>query len=139
MVHTASPFPSTIPRNEDDVVKPAVEGTLAALRGCRQHKVKRLVITSSAIAIMTQKEENKKFEYTEEDWSDLSVCKPYDKSKTLAEREAWKFIKDLPEDEKFEIVTINPTLVIGPNIVKCDFTSSQVLRKLMGGKFPGMP
>ena len=29
---------------------------------------------------------------------------------------AWDFVDALPEDEKFEVVTINPSIVLGPNI-----------------------
>jgi nucleoside-diphosphate-sugar epimerase len=50
-VHTASPFPIASPKNEDDVVKPALEGTTAVLKACHQNKIKRLVITSSIAAI----------------------------------------------------------------------------------------
>ena len=86
-----------------------------------------------------QKKENKKFEFDETDWSDLEACGPYEKSKTIAEKSAWDFVNNLPENEKFELVTINPSFIIGPNIVKCQFTSSELLKKLMSGKFPGMP
>jgi len=53
-VHTASPFPAANPKNEDELIKPAVEGTLAALRGAQKHGAKRVVITSSVASIMVQ-------------------------------------------------------------------------------------
>ena len=52
VVHTASPFPSKPPKNEDDIIRPAVEGTQAVLKACRKHNVKRLVATSSIVAII---------------------------------------------------------------------------------------
>ena len=52
VIHTASPFPIARPKTEDEVVRPAVEGTAAVLKACHQNKVKRLVITSSIAAIM---------------------------------------------------------------------------------------
>lgn len=61
--------------------------------------------------------DKKKTNFTREDWSDVKVADPYSKSKTLAEKAAWDFVKALPQEEQFEIVTINPGLVLGPNFV----------------------
>ena len=52
IVHTASPFPLAQPKNENELIKPAVEGTLAALKAALKHGVKRVVITSSLAAVM---------------------------------------------------------------------------------------
>jgi nucleoside-diphosphate-sugar epimerase len=52
IIHTASPFPSSIPKHESELIKPAVEGTLAAVRGCHKYKCKRIVITSSIVSIV---------------------------------------------------------------------------------------
>lgn len=51
IVHTASPFPIISPHNEDVLIKPAVEGTLAVMKAAKLNKVKRVVITSSVVAI----------------------------------------------------------------------------------------
>lgn len=52
VLHTASPFPAAAPRDEDEVIKPAVEGTLSVLRACADSgTVKRVVLTSSCSAI----------------------------------------------------------------------------------------
>ena len=51
LVHTASPFPLVNPRDEQLVIRPAVEGTLSALKAAHQAKVKRVVVTSSVAAI----------------------------------------------------------------------------------------
>lgn len=32
VVHAASPFPLAVPKDENELIKPAVEGTLAVLR-----------------------------------------------------------------------------------------------------------
>ena len=123
VVHTASPFPDTNPKDENVLVKPAVEGTLAVMRAAHQHKVKRVVITSSVASIMYKAPANVKESYNEEDWSDLEICKAYEKSKTLAEKSAWDFLHALPPSEQFELVTINPSLILGPSLVQTDFTS----------------
>ncbi len=56
IVHTASPFPIENPRHEDELIKPAVEGTLAIMKAARANKVKRVVITSSIAAIMVSQD-----------------------------------------------------------------------------------
>jgi dihydroflavonol-4-reductase len=57
VVHTASPFVIAQPKNENDLITPAVEGTLAVMRACHKFKVKRVVITSSIATIYRHKPE----------------------------------------------------------------------------------
>ena len=127
------------PKDENELIRPAVEGTLAVMRACHKFKVKRVVITSSVASIIQQTPENEKEAYTEEDWSEPNACKPYEKSKTLAEKAAWDFLKELPENERFELVTILPSLIMGPAIIESDFTSGALIQKIMTAAFPGMP
>ena len=82
VVHTASPLPLKTPKDENEIILPAVNGTLAVMKGCHQAKVKRVVITSSLAAI----ESNKKLHFTPDDWSDYKNDIAYPKSKHLAER-----------------------------------------------------
>src|SRR5215211_2590952 len=95
ILHVASPFPLFEPENENDLIQPAVEGTLRVLRAAHSAHVNRVVLVSSNAAISTgHNGENRTF--TEEDWSRLD--KPigaYSKSKTLAERAAWDFINSM--------------------------------------------
>jgi nucleoside-diphosphate-sugar epimerase len=69
----------------------------------------------------------------------VNECHAYEKSKTLAEKAAWEFVNSLPEIDKFELVIINPSLILGPNFVIGDFTSGEIVKKIMSGKLPGMP
>lgn len=87
VVHTASVF--SMNASYAGVVTPAVEGTRAVLEGCKQYKVKRLVVTSSTVSIHTAK--NVKHTWTEEDWSVEADCPLYNLSKTKAERLCWDF------------------------------------------------
>jgi dihydroflavonol-4-reductase len=135
-VHTASPFPIAAPKKEDELIKPALEGTTAVLKACHQNKVKRLVITSSIAAIMVNDKEGV---YTVDDWSILEKCQPYEKSKTVAERAAWDFQKKFKEEHDLEIVTINPGLVMGPNLNKAQFSSGDIVKRVMMNDLPGMP
>ena len=109
------------------MIKPAVEGTLAVVRAAHKHKVKRVVITSSVVSIMVQTEENIKLNYTEKDWTDVTMANAYQKSKTLAERAAWDFLNSLPEAERFELVIINPGLILGPTLIPGDFASASFI------------
>jgi dihydroflavonol-4-reductase len=92
VVHTASPIPMKPPKDENILIKPAVEGTLSVLRAASKHKVKRVVFTSSGLSVIVRRPENRKTMYTEEDWADIDMLGPYEKSKTLAEKAAWDFI-----------------------------------------------
>jgi nucleoside-diphosphate-sugar epimerase len=138
VVHTASPFPIAKPKNEDVLIKPAVEGTMAVVKAAHQNRVKRVVITSSVAAIYVSKDKKQK-EFTVADWTDCKIATPYEKSKTLAEKAAWDFQASLPEDERFEIVTVNPGLVLGPNLNKASFSSGDIIKKLMMKELPGLP
>jgi nucleoside-diphosphate-sugar epimerase len=139
VVHTASPIPFKVPDDENEVVKPAVEGTLAVMRAAHKHKVKRVVITSSGLTVYTKKPENQKDLYSEEDWSDLEMCGPYEKSKVLAERAAWDFLASLPEEERFELTVIIPTFILGPPLVEGDFFSGNHCKNMLLGLWPGVP
>ena len=95
VVHTASPV-NFSPKHEDELVKPAVDGTRAVLEACKANKVKRLVITSSTSAVYFVADENAPGDntYDESNWTDLNCTigrTPYVKSKTLAEKAVWAF------------------------------------------------
>lgn len=98
VLHTASPFPTEEPEDEQTLINPAVNGTLNVLRGCREAKtVKRVVLTSCVQAITGQQELDYSKTYKETDWSNTNgPILPYAKSKTLAEKAAWKFVQNLP-------------------------------------------
>lgn len=95
VIHTASPFPIDEPIDEQEVIRPAVNGTLAIMRACQTHKVKRVVITSSLMAVMYPLPEDipRDWNFTEAHWSasEGNHMSAYTKSKTLAEKAAWDF------------------------------------------------
>ena len=136
--HVASPFPLLEPAHENDLIQPAVEGTLRVLRAAHSASVKRVMLVSSNAAISAgHNGENRTF--TEEDWSRLE--KPigaYSKSKTLAERAAWDFINGAENVHKMELVTINPPLILGPIPNKSFPTSAEMIRTFMRGEVPGV-
>ena len=140
VLHIASPFPNAEPRDENEVIKPAVDGTLQVLKAVKEAGcVKRVVLTSSVAAVSGgfQGGENV---FTEEDWTDEKTVKEaYVKSKTLAEKAAWDFVKELPEDNKFELVTINPSYVMGPVLCGSFTTSMEVVKRLLDRDMPMLP
>ena len=142
VVHLASPF--FMGDDEEQLVKPAVEGTNAVMKACRAAGVKRCVVTSSCVAVEEVAKEDypKDGVFNESHWSnpDRPEGLPaYHKSKTLAEKAAWDFVKALPEQEKFELVTINPGLVMGPPLKKEEFTSGGICKGMLEGKMPMVP
>lgn len=139
VLHVASPLPRQPPKHDDELVIPAREGALRVLTAANSAGVKRVVMTSSvaAVAFGTPHVPGKVFD--ENDWSNPDNLPAYEKSKTLAERAAWDYIEGLTEERRFEFVTINPGLVLGP-ILDSDYgTSNEVIRKLMVRDLPGVP
>ncbi len=137
LMHTASPFPMVAPKDEDQIIRPAVDGTLRALKAAHGAGVFRVVLTSSVVAIEA-KDNPDGTPFTEADWSDPDHPKStaYYKSKTLAERAAWAFCEDHPE---MRLTTINPALVLGRPLDRNYGTSLQVIERIMGAKDPALP
>jgi dihydroflavonol-4-reductase len=133
VLHVASPFPVENPPHEDDLIIPAREGSLRALRFARDAKVKRVVITSSIVAI-TFGVDHRDHVFTERDWSDLSLAsdQSYVKSKTLAEKAAWDFVEE--EGQGLELAVINPTGVLGPILGPCASSSIGIIASLLSGR-----
>jgi nucleoside-diphosphate-sugar epimerase len=137
VLHVASPFPMGVPKDENELIIPAREGTLRVLRAARDAGVKRVVLTSSFAAIgYGHKPQTEPF--TETDWTDLTgKVPPYQKSKTLAERAAWEFVS--LEGGALELAVVNPVGVFGP-VLGPDFATSITLtQRLMDGAVPGLP
>jgi nucleoside-diphosphate-sugar epimerase len=138
VLHVASPLPPSAPKHEDELIVPAREGTLRVLRAARDAGVKRVVLTSSFVAIgYGHKPQTKPF--TESDWTDPNVkgLSAYGKSKTLAERAAWNFMSS--EGGGLELSVVNPVAVFGP-LLGPDYSASILLvQRLMDGALPGCP
>jgi len=137
LIHTASPFPMAQPKNPQDIVRPAVDGTLRALRAATMAGVNRVVLTSSVVAIMHNAAARTR-PITEADWSDPAdpTLSPYGLSKTEAEKAAWAYVAEHP---KTELVVINPGLVIGQPMDKHYGTSLGLMERMFSGKDPMQP
>ena len=120
VLHVASPWFVREPINEDEYIKPAREGTLRVLKSAQKAKVKKVILTSSIVAMMGKVLDSDEDTGTidSESWTDenSSNINTYMKSKTLAEKAAWEFVKNIPESEKIELVAICPGVVMGPTL-----------------------
>jgi dihydroflavonol-4-reductase len=136
VLHVASPFPISDPADENDLIRPAVEGTLRVLRASTAcGTVKRVVLTSSVTAIRGDSAGDRTL--TEDDWTDPGASHDaYQKSKTLAERAAWEFAA---ADGRLELAVINPGLVFGPVQHAAVSTSLEPVRRLLARDVPGLP
>lgn len=139
VLHVASPFPMTEPKDPDELVRPAREGALRVLRAARDAGVERVVLTSSFAAIGYGHAPTDR-PFTEADWTELDSGRPisaYVRSKTLAERAAWDFVAQ--EGNALQLATVNPVGILGP-VLGPDYASSVELVKLVReGRLPRLP
>lgn len=136
-LHVASPFPLVEPKDENDLIRPAREGTLRVLKACAAARVRRVVLTSS-IAAVSSGHPPEKTHFDESDWSDANspTIGAYAKSKTLAERAAWDFMRSLGADHPTTLAVINPGLVLGPLPDKYTRSSGELVMQMLKGQ-PG--
>ena len=136
--HIASPFPSTVPKDENELIRPAREGAVRVLRAARNAGVRRVILTSSFAAIGYGHPDHAA-SFTEEDWTnpDAPDIQAYVKSKTLAERAAWEFMQR--EGGSLELAVVNPVAVFGPVLAADTSTSILIVRALMNRELPGSP
>lgn len=138
LMHTASPFPLTEPKDPQDLIRPAVDGTLRAMRAAKEAGIKRVILTSSCAAIYKQAGKPKMQSSDETNWTspdDPSVG-AYEASKTLAEKAAWDFVDENPD---IALTTINPGAVFGPPMDARYGSSLELVEQLMTGKVPMAP
>ncbi len=138
LMHTASPFPGTQPKDREELVRPAVDGTLRALSAARDAGTERVILTSSVAAMYKDPALSPTDPIDESNWTDPDSPKasPYDASKTLAERAAWDFVKANPQ---MKLTVVNPTAVLGPAMDMNYGTSLEYAERFMAGKDPVIP
>ena len=138
VLSVASPVFLQEPKNENEAIKPAVEGIQRILKFAKNAGVKRVVMTSNFGAVgFSQTDKNR--ETTETDWTDtgLKGLSVYEKSKTLAEKAAWEFIKK--EGGSLEFATINPVAILGPSLNAHVSESFNILKHLLDGSMKAVP
>lgn len=142
--HVASPFfmgATKFP--EKDFVNPAVRGTLNVLRAAAQcDSVKRVVLTSSMAAALHFDKDN----ISVDDWNEVSNLhdSPYAYSKAQAERAAWIFVGQHSKTLSFDLITILPGAIYGPELRMPDKLehlnqNDQMLVHVLRKDWPGYP
>ncbi|XP_063595452.1 uncharacterized protein LOC134772408 [Penaeus indicus] len=148
VLHVASPFPDLVNQQAEEagLVDTAKDGTLQVLKAVAAHaaaSVKRVVVTSSFAAVFGEPAPDGEKTYTEEDWTDAesTTIDAYTKSKVVAEKAAWDYVKELPDDQKFELTVINPTFVLGPPLLEAhkSATSVNFMAQIVNRAYPGVP
>ena len=137
VLHVASPFPLVQPKDPDELIVPAREGTLRVLRAALAAGASRIVVTSSVAAVGgSAKASTRRLD--ESEWTDLddSTLTPYARSKTIAERAAWDLIEEMGETERLAVV--NPGAILGPVLSSERSPSLEVVQRLLSG-MPGAP
>jgi dihydroflavonol-4-reductase len=138
LAHVASPLPVGVPQDANELIVPARDGALRALKAARDAGVQRVVMTSSVAAIAYGHGPGE-HRFTEDDWTRLETpgIPPYIQSKTVAERAARDWVAR--EGGGLEFCTVNPSVVLGP-VASADYSASVVIVKsLLRGKVPALP
>ena len=135
LLHVASPFVLSN-ETEEFFVKPAVEGALRALKFADKHDIKKVVLTSSFAAVGDTFDGTTSFNETH--WSDTSNDKMtfYSKSKTLAERAAWDYVKE--NNVSYTLTVINPVGVLGPSLSDDVGISNSMVLRMLNGSMPAL-
>jgi len=140
VLHVASPFVVKVPKDENELIKPAVDGTLRALYAAKNAGIKKVILTSSTAAM--QGGQHGLIKINQDSWTDFNekTVTAYFKSKTLAEKAAWEFIKNQNGDTKLELVVVNPGPIYGPTLTgNLDNEAMGFFNKLINGKVPMLP
>ena len=138
VAHVASPLPAGVPRNADELIVPARDGALRALRAAKAAGVQRFVMTSSVAAISYGRGRGV-HHFTEADWTDPARpgISPYIQSKTIAERAARDWVAR--EGSAMAYCSICPSVVLGP-VWSRDYSASVVIvKKLLDGSMGACP
>lgn len=131
VIHVASPLPAGEPKDPDELIRPAVGGVLRVLKFARDAKVKRVVFSSTCGAIYYGHPRREK-PFDETDWTNLDgQMSTYVRSKALAERAAWEFMKN--EGGELELSVVNPSGIFGPALARDYSSSLELIARLLNG------
>ncbi|GAD97816.1 cinnamoyl-CoA reductase [Paecilomyces variotii No. 5] len=147
--HVASPFfiENKIRDGRKEVVEPALKGTQNVLNSINKYDtVKLVVVTSSVAAIFgdnadVQRMKNNTLSSDYFNTTSTVTHNSYPYSKVIAEKEAWKIYEAQPSPRRWELVTINPGLVLGPSLSPTSESGSlSLLDQLLRGELAfGVP
>jgi dihydroflavonol-4-reductase len=140
VLHVASPFVNLEPKDENEYIRPAVDGTMRALKSAKRAGVKRVVLTSSIVSMLENADRS--IDIYNTSWTNVNAknVSAYAKSKTLAEQAAWDFVNAQSDDSPMQLAVINPGPVFGPTLSgNFEGASMGMFKQMMIGKMPLMP
>jgi dihydroflavonol-4-reductase len=140
VLHVASPFINVEPKDENIYIRPAVDGTMRALKAAKKAGVKRVVITSSMVSMLENAD--KSINIDSNSWTNVNAknVSAYAKSKTLAEQKAWDFINNQKDPHPMELTVVNPGPVFGPTLSgNLEGASMGMVKQIITGKMPMVP
>jgi len=140
VLHVASPFINIEPKDENEYIRPAVDGTMRALKAAKKAGVKRVVLTSSMVSMLEGADKSINIDYNS--WTNVKAknVSAYAKSKTLAERSAWDFVKNQNKENPMELSVVNPGPVFGPSLSgNLEGASMGMFKNMILGKVPMVP
>ena len=140
VLHVASPFINIEPKDENEYIRPAVDGTMRALKAAKKAGVKRVVLTSSMVSMLEDADKSINIDYNS--WTNVKAknVSAYAKSKTLAERSAWDFVKNQNKENPMELSVVNPGPVFGPSLSgNLEGASMGMFKNMILGKVPMVP
>ncbi|MCG6856850.1 MAG: NAD-dependent epimerase/dehydratase family protein [Salaquimonas sp.] len=137
--HIASPFVISMPKDPQELIRPAVQGNERALGAAFASEVEHVVVTSSMAAIMYRHAKPRSETFTGEDWTetDSPLANAYIRSKTLSERRAWEIAEEAGRRD--DLTMVNPAGIYGPLLDEDPGTSALLLIRLLRGEMPGVP
>lgn len=122
----------------EKVAQTAVDGTLRILKAAQASEVKRVVMTANLGAVGFSNKDPKHIT-TESDWTNsnepgLSI---YEKSKLIAEKSAWDYLKQT--DSQLEFVTVNAGAMLGPSLDNHVSGSFGIIKNFFDGGLKAIP
>ena len=140
VLHVASPFINIEPKDENEYIRPAVDGTMRALKAAKNAGVKKVVLTSSMVSMLEDADKSINIDYNS--WTNVKAknVSAYAKSKTMAERSAWDFVKNQNKESPMELSVVNPGPVFGPSLSgNLEGASMGMFKNILLGKVPMVP
>ena len=138
VAHVASPLPLRAVRDANELIVPARDGALRALRAAKAAGVRRFVMTSSVAAIAYGRGRGV-HHFSETDWTppDYPGAQPYIRSKAIAERAARDWVA--AEGGGIEYCSVNPSVVLGPVWSRDYSPSVTIVKRLLDGSLRACP